>query len=69
MSLENKWSKNKFVCNFTSLDTKWGKKKTKNNTYMQFYIAIAGIGPYNIGYDCYRSLWNKLEKKVLEISN
>jgi hypothetical protein len=36
---------------------------------MQFYIAIAGIGPYNIGYDCYRSLWNKLEKKVLEISN
>ena len=38
---------------------------------MQFYIAIAGIaiGPYTIGYDCYRSLWNKLEKKVLEISN
>jgi hypothetical protein len=42
--------------------------KLTNRTYMQFYIAIAGIGPY-IGYDCYRSLWNKLEKKVLEISN
>jgi hypothetical protein len=39
---------------------------------MQFYLAIAGIVPYEamtIGYDCYRSLWNKLEKKVLEISN
>jgi hypothetical protein len=32
---------------------------------MQFYIAIAGIMPY----DSYRSLWNKLEKQVLEISN
>jgi hypothetical protein len=45
MSLNNKWSKKKFLCNFTSLDTKGSKK---NPTYMQFYIAIAGIGPYRL---------------------
>ena len=69
MSLENKWSKNKFVRNFTSLDTKWGKKKTKKTTTRtcNFTLPLQALGP--IGYDCYRSLWNKLEKKVLEISN
>ena len=45
MSLDNKWSEKKFLHNFTSLDTKWSKKK---NTYMQFYIAIAGIVPYRL---------------------
>ena len=47
MSLDNKWIKKKLVCNFPSLDTKRSKK---NNTYMQFYIAIgiAGIGPYRL---------------------
>jgi hypothetical protein len=64
MSLENKWRK-KIVCNFTSLDTKWGKKKKKNPRTCNFTLLLQALGP--IGYDCYRSLWNKLEKKVLEI--
>ena len=36
----------KLVCNFMSLDNKWSQKKKP--TYMQFYIAIAGIGPYRL---------------------
>jgi hypothetical protein len=54
----------KFVCNFMSLDTKWSKKNPRT---CNFTLPLQALGP--IGYDCYRSLWNKLEKKVLEISN
>jgi hypothetical protein len=66
MSLDNKWSKKKLVCNFTSLDTKWSMKKPRTCNFT-LPLALQALGP--IGYDCYRSLWNKLEKKVLEISN
>jgi UDP-N-acetylglucosamine transferase subunit ALG13 len=56
----------KLVCNFTSLDTKWSIKKTRTCNFT-LPLALKALGP--IGYDCYRSLWNKLEKKLLEISN
>ena len=56
--------KKKLVCNFTSLDTKGSKIKPRT---CNFTLPLQALGP--IGYDCYRSLWNKLEKKVLEISN
>ena len=65
MSLDNKWSKKKLVCNFTSLDTKGSYKKNPHTC--NFTLPLQALCP--IGYDCYRSLWNKLEKKVLEISN
>jgi hypothetical protein len=57
--------KKKLVCNFTctSLDTKWSKQKPRT---CNFTLSLQALGP--IGHDCYRSLWNKLEKKVLEIS-
>ena len=47
------------MCNFTSLDTKWSKKKHTCN----FTLPLQALGPMAIGYDCYRSLWNKLEKR------
>ena len=59
MSLDNKWSKKKLVCKFTSLDTKWSNKKNTCN----FTLPLQALGPMTIGYDCYQSLWNKLEKR------
>jgi hypothetical protein len=49
---------------FGNLQSKWSKQKPRT---CNFTLPLQALGP--IGYDCYRSLWNKLEQNVLEISN
>jgi hypothetical protein len=44
----------------------FASKTMQEEFYDPQALPLQALGPMAIGYDCYRSLWNKLEKQVLE---
>jgi hypothetical protein len=49
---------------FKSLNNKWSKQKPRT---CNFTLPLQALGP--IGYDCHRSLWNKIEKRYWKYQN